>query len=65
MEIAEKQNRTAPGVAGDDFRPYLRELKKAGYHQKIVIEGRWENLAEIAVPALQYLQNQVDEVYDR
>lgn len=65
VEIAEKQNRTAPGVAGDDFRPYLRELKKAGYHQKIVIEGRWENLAEIAVPALQYLQNQVDEVYDR
>ena len=65
VEIAEKDNRTAPGVAGDDFRPYLRELKKAGYHNKIVIEGRWENLAAVAAPALQYLQGQIDDVYGK
>lgn len=65
VEIAEKENRSAPGVAGDDFRPYLRELKKAGYHKKIVIEGRWENLAAVAAPALRYLQNQIDEVYGK
>lgn len=63
VEIAEKENRTAPGVAGTDFRPFLRELKKVGYHNKIVMEGRWEKLSDIAVPALQYLQNQIDEVY--
>lgn len=65
VEIAEKENRTAPGVAGADFRPYLRELKKAGYHNKIVIECRWDSLAKQAAPALQYLQNQVDEVYGK
>ncbi|MBP6828369.1 MAG: sugar phosphate isomerase/epimerase [Saprospiraceae bacterium] len=65
VEIAEKDNRTAPGVAGDDFRPYLRELKKVGYHNKIVIEGRWENLAAVAAPALQYLKIQIDEVYGK
>lgn len=65
VEIAEKEDRTAPGVAGTDFRPYLRELKKLGYHRKIVIEGRWKNVSDIAVPALQYLQNQIDEVYSQ
>ncbi len=65
VEIAEKENRTAPGVTGTDFRSYLRELKKLGYHRKIVIEGRWNNAADIAVPALQYLQKQIDDVYGR
>lgn len=63
VEIAEKENRTAPGVTGTDFRPFLRELKKVGYHNKIVIEGRWENLADIDISSLQYLNNQLDEVY--
>ncbi len=64
VEIAEKDNRTAPGVGGTDFRPYLRMLKKAGYHQKIVIEGSWKNFADIASLSLNYLQKQVDEVYN-
>ena len=63
VEIAEKDSRTAPGVAGTDFRPYLRELQKVRYHNKIVIEGNWKNLAEIAAPSFQYLQSQIDEVY--
>jgi len=62
-EIAEKNGRTPPGVAGEDFKPYLRELKKAGYHGNIVIEGQWADFPKMAVPALQYLQNQIDEVY--
>lgn len=63
VEIAEKEQRTAPGVTGTDFRPYLRVLKKVGYHQKIVIEGQWKKVGDIAVPAFQYLQGQIDEVY--
>ena len=36
--IAEKQDRTPPGVKGDDFRPYLRALKKIGYNGGLSIE---------------------------
>jgi sugar phosphate isomerase/epimerase len=64
-DIAEKLNRTPPGVAKEDFRPYLKALKKIKYTGKIVIEGRWENLATQALPAYQYLQQQIDEVYSK
>lgn len=40
VEIAEKAGRTYPGVAGDDFRPFLRVLREAGYHGAISIEGK-------------------------
>ncbi len=63
VEIAEKEHRTAPGVEGTDFRPYLRALKRIGYHQKIVIEGQWKKVGDIAVPALEYLQKQINEIY--
>lgn len=36
--IAEKQNRTPPGVMGDDFRPYLKALKRIGYNGGLSIE---------------------------
>ncbi|MES2795854.1 MAG: sugar phosphate isomerase/epimerase family protein [Bacteroidota bacterium] len=64
VEIAERDGRTAPGVAGTDFRPYLKELAKINYHQKIVIEGRWKSLPEIAKMTKVFLQNQIDEVYN-
>ena len=38
-EIAEKQTRSLPGVMGDDFKPYLRALRKANYTGKIFMEG--------------------------
>ena len=65
VEIAEKEQRTPPGVTGTDFRPFLRALHKIGYRQKIGIEGRWKNLSETAAPCLQYLQGQIDEVWER
>ena len=40
IEIAEKAERTYPGVKGDDFRPYFRILREAGYHGAVSIEGR-------------------------
>lgn len=54
--IAEKKDRTAPGMAGDDFRPYFKALKKSGYRGGISIEGSWkdENLPK----AFQVLKEQ-------
>ncbi len=39
IEIAEKAARTYPGVAGDDFRPFFKVLREAGYNGAISIEG--------------------------
>lgn len=36
--IAEKENRTPPGVVGDDFSPYFRALKDISYKGYISIE---------------------------
>lgn len=40
MEIAEKDERSYPGVKGDDFRPFFRVLHEAGWKGAISIEGR-------------------------
>lgn len=41
IEIAEKEQRTAPGVTGEDFRAFFAVLAKGGYRGRITIEGRW------------------------
>jgi sugar phosphate isomerase/epimerase len=64
-DIAEKENRTPPGVKGEDFREYLRALKKINYKGVIVVEGRWDDLISQAAPAYQYLKQQIDEVYKK
>lgn len=62
-EIAEKEKRSLPGVAGDDFRPYLRALKQIGYRGFIFIEGN-TNDPERDIPiAFKYLSSQISEVY--
>jgi len=43
IEIAEKNARTAPGVKGDDFRPFFRVLREANYQGAISIEGKYED----------------------
>lgn len=40
--IAEKEKRSAPGVMGDDFRPFFAALKKMHYKGRISIEGQWK-----------------------
>jgi len=49
VHIAEKEKRTAPGVAGDDFTPYLQALKDINYPGRISIESRWDS-AEAQLP---------------
>jgi sugar phosphate isomerase/epimerase len=59
VEIAEKEGRTAPGVAGDDFRPFFKVLRQHGYQGAINIEGRWE-LNQLA-PAFAEITRQASE----
>jgi len=54
--IAELKDRTAPGMAGDDFRPFFAALKKIGYHGGISIEGSWK--AENLPKAFEVLKEQ-------
>ncbi len=64
-EVAEKENRTPPGVHGDDFTPYFAALKKINYTGKIVIECRWDNIVGQGGIAYQSLRKQLDKVYTR
>lgn len=41
IEIAEVDGRTVPGVHGQDFRPFFRVLRSAGYSGMVNIEGKW------------------------
>lgn len=59
VEIAEKKSRTAPGVHGDDFRPFFRVLREAKYNGAISIEGNWTE-AQLA-PAFADIAKQAAE----
>jgi sugar phosphate isomerase/epimerase len=61
--IAEREKRTPPGVAGDDFKPYMAALYRIGYTGKISLECRWDNVGEQGKPALEYLRNQIIASY--
>jgi sugar phosphate isomerase/epimerase len=39
VELAENKDRTLPGVAGDDFRPYFSALAAGGYSGRLDLEG--------------------------
>jgi len=62
-EIAEKELRSYPGVKGDDFKPYLRALRKAKYSGPLFIEGSSSNPEKDMPIAFNYLDKQLREVY--
>jgi sugar phosphate isomerase/epimerase len=62
VHIAEKDRRTPPGIAGNDFRPYLRALRRAGYAGDISIECRWDDLAAQIPGALKALKEQLAQL---
>jgi len=62
-EIAEKQKRSLPGVQADDFKPYLRALRKAKYNGDVFIEGNTNNPGNDMPLAFKYLTRQLEEVY--
>jgi sugar phosphate isomerase/epimerase len=60
--IAEKEQRTPPGTAGDNFKPFLRALRKIDYRGGISIECRWQSMEEQLPAAVAYLKKQIAEV---
>lgn len=62
-EIAEKEKRSLPGVQGDDFKPWLRALRKAKYKGYIFIEGYTSNPGNDIPLSFRYLTRQLEEVY--
>ena len=56
VEIAEKDGRTAPGINGQNFRPYFSALRRGGYHGPIEIEGNWTE--EQLAPAIATIKEQ-------
>ncbi len=58
IHIAEKENRAAPGVNGEDFSMYFDALKKAGYKSRMSIECRWKDQEKEAALAIQAIKNQ-------
>lgn len=56
--IAEKENRTAPGVEGDDFRPYFRALKKIKYKNGLSLECRWKDFENEVKNAIGVIREQ-------
>ncbi|MCK6491519.1 MAG: sugar phosphate isomerase/epimerase [Planctomycetes bacterium] len=59
VHVAEREKRTAPGVAGDDFRPFLHELAAIGYEGPVSIESGWDDLAAGLDKALAALRLQL------
>jgi sugar phosphate isomerase/epimerase len=60
--IAEKAERTPPGKAGDDFRPFLRQLRKLDYNGRISLECRWKQFPEEVGPAIAELKKQAETI---
>jgi len=59
--IAENEKRTPPGTAGDDFRPFLKALKKIGYRGRLSMECRWDDLKAQLPGAAAGLKKQIAE----
>lgn len=59
-DIGEKENRTAPGIAGDDFTPFFQALQKIEYGGKIALECRFKDLETELPLALKTIKEQWD-----
>ena len=62
-EIAEDEERTLPGIKGDDFTDYFKALKTANYRGPVFVEaGSSYSDAQLKYCA-QFLNQQIDKVY--
>ncbi len=57
--IAENKDRAAPGINGENLRPYLRALRRAGYNDRLALEPIWTDLPRQIGPALAELRQQL------
>ncbi|MBA3685710.1 MAG: sugar phosphate isomerase/epimerase [Planctomycetes bacterium] len=60
--LAEREERSAPGVKGDDFRPFLSALRSTGYDHRLSLECGFGDLAAELGPALKALRAQLSDV---
>ena len=60
--IAEKEQRTPPGTAGDDFKPFFKALKKVNYRGRMSIECGWKNMREQLPAAVAFLKAEINEI---
>ena len=59
--LAENKDRAAPGIYGEDFRPFLRALRQTGYNDCLALEPIWTDLPNQLAPALRELRRQLAE----
>ncbi len=57
-DIGEKDNRTVPGVVGDDFKSFFKAFQQIGYMGKIALECRFNNLEQELPIAIRVLNGQ-------
>lgn len=57
--LAENRDRAAPGTHGEDFRPFLRALRRTGYNDRLALEPIWTDLPNQIGPALLELRRQL------
>lgn len=57
--VAENKDRAAPGVNGENVRPFLRALRRAGYNDRLALEPIWTDLPRQIGPALAELRKQL------
>ena len=62
VHVAEVAERTPPGVAGDDFRPFLRALAGIGYAGDYSLECRWSDQVAQAPPGVAELRRQLASI---
>jgi sugar phosphate isomerase/epimerase len=59
VHLAERERRTPPGAAGDDFTPYLRALRRIRYPGGLSLECRWDDIANELAGAIAALRAQI------
>ena len=57
--VAENKDRAAPGVNGEDLRPFLRALKKIGFDDRLTIEAVYTKIEAQVAPAVAALRSQL------
>lgn len=61
VHIAEKDARTPPGTAGDDFSAYLDALQRAGYDRRLAMECVWTDLPAQVARGADELRRQIGQ----
>ncbi|GGH26070.1 sugar phosphate isomerase/epimerase [Sphingobacterium alkalisoli] len=64
-DIGEKENRTAPGIMGDDFTPFFRAFQQIGYTGKIALECRFVDLEKELPLAMHTIRKQWQTALDK